>query len=146
MSPIYIMKHIMEHIHSPLNTNPNIFQNSTMATMDISTITGPKKQYYYEPNDSALPPSEKEISLLDFSRLYKIGKIPVIDFIIIYILLYSINSIYFKYDYKIILIVTIPITIIFNLFTNPQLKLSTIMLIILILSIFYLFGTSRQYA
>jgi len=90
-------------------------------------------------------PSEKEISLLDFSRLYKIGKIPVIDFIIVYILLYSINSIYFRYDYKIVLIITIPITIIFNLFTNPQLKLSTIMLIILILSIFYLFSVSAQY-
>ncbi len=48
------------------------------------------------------------------------------------------NKIYFHFDYKIILIATIPITIIFNIVTNKHFVLSNLMIIILFFSFYYL--------
>lgn len=74
---------------------------------------------------------KSQVNLIEFSRLYTIGQIPIIDFIVIYILLYIVNHIYLKFDYKYILIATIPIVICFNLITNKNLKISWGMLVVL---------------
>ncbi len=66
------------------------------------------------------------LNLWQFCQLYKIGGIPVIQFIVLYFLLYIFNAIYGHYNYKLILIITVPIVIIFNLITNPNVKLSII--------------------
>lgn len=83
--------------------------------------------------------SQQTMNIINFSRLYKIGQIPVFDFIIIYVLLYIINRVYFHWDCKIILVVTIPITIVFNLLTNERIRLTNSMMILLLLSTYVIF-------
>lgn len=84
----------------------------------------------------------EQINLLEFSRLYKIAGIPIMDFVITYILLYCINALYLKYDCKIILILTFPVTIIFNMLINEKLKMTNLILLVLVLSIICLFNTN----
>lgn len=81
------------------------------------------------------------MNLLEFSRLYKLGQIPIIDFAIGYIILYILNSICAKYDHKLILIITVPLVIIFNLLLNPNVKPTIALGIVCIISIYYLLTT-----
>mgnify|MGYP001266214016 CR=1 FL=1 len=81
---------------------------------------------------------EPELTLWQFCRLYRIGKIPIMDFIVVYIILYALNCIFFHFDYKLILISTVPITLILEILTNQQLKVSAILIIILLVSVYYL--------
>ena len=82
---------------------------------------------------------QEVINLWQFIRLYTIAGIPIIDFFITYILIYVFNSYYLHYDEKIILISTIPITIIYNLLTNKNVKMSWFLLAVIIISVFLLF-------
>ena len=77
------------------------------------------------------------ISLWQFSKMYTIMKIPIIDFLLTYLFIYVINALYFKYDYKVILIVTIPITIILNILLNKNIEITNILMFIIITSIYY---------
>lgn len=95
---------------------------------------------YYEDNEKPIP----RYSLLDFIRLYKIGGIPIIDFFIVYIILYMINKIHFNYDFKLVLVATIPVTIVFNLVINKKIKITLIIIIILLLSMLYLIYLYRK--
>lgn len=79
-----------------------------------------------------------KINLLDFIRSYKIGKIPIIDFLIIYVLLYIFNKMYYHFNAKTIIIATIPITIIINIVLYHNTKFGNGIIIIMIVSIFYL--------
>lgn len=60
--------------------------------------------------------NEKQLNLWQFIRLYKIGQIPIIDFVVTYIVLYLFNLYYFHFDYKFILMMTILVVILFNMF------------------------------
>lgn len=91
-------------------------------------------------NPSSIPANEKKINLVEFSRLYRIGQIPIIDFIVVYIILYIVNALCWNFDFKFILVATIPITILFNIFSNKQLKISWVIIVILIIC-FYLLLT-----
>lgn len=102
------------------------------STIKFSTV----KEYM---SKSSPIVSEKQttpnINLLEFSRMYEICEIPIINFVIVYIILYFLNCLYFDYDFKIILIATIPITLIFSIVSSPKLKLSLSMIIISVISI-----------
>ncbi len=86
-----------------------------------------------------IPQNQEIISLWQFLKLYTIGDIPIIDFCIVYVILYVINSLYLHYDYKIILVLTVPITIIYNILTNKRLKISIFMVVAIIVSMYFLF-------
>lgn len=82
---------------------------------------------------------DDDLNLWKFSRLYTVGQIPIIDFIFVYIILYLVNYVFLGYNYKYILIGTIPLVILFNLITNPKMKISWFIVIIFIASIYLLF-------
>jgi len=81
---------------------------------------------------------QETISLWQFIRMYTIAGIPIIDFIIFYVIIYIINAIYLHYDYKLVLIITVPITILFNILTNKKLKISWFIVVAMVISIYYL--------
>lgn len=78
-------------------------------------------------------------SLLQLARMYKIGGISIVDFIFVYIILYILNSFWLNLNYKFILLVTIPITIVFDLLVNDDFSLGLATSAVLIVSIVYLF-------
>lgn len=63
---------------------------------------------------------KKKVTLLEFIRMYTISKIPIMDFIIIYIILYSLNCIYVDCDFKIVSVGTVPLTILLNMLFNDN--------------------------
>lgn len=63
---------------------------------------------------------KKKVTLLEFVRMYTISKIPIMDFIIMYIILYSLNCIYVDCDFKIVSVGTIPLTILLNMLFNDN--------------------------
>lgn len=77
-------------------------------------------------------------NLWEFMHLYKIGGISVVDFFVIYVLLYVYNSLYLHADKKIILVSAIPITIIYNILTDKKMKASWFIILILLISVIYL--------
>lgn len=86
-------------------------------------------------NSDKVMENKSNLNLLEFSRLYKIYEIPIINFVIIYIILYGLNCLHFDCNFKNVLILTIPITLIFSAISNPKLKLSPVMVIVLIASV-----------
>lgn len=85
--------------------------------------------------------NQESLNLWQFSKLYKIGNIPIIDFFICYVVLYMFNCLYNFCDHKITLIATIPIVLIFNLITNPFVETSPLILIVIFLTSLYVFYT-----
>lgn len=78
------------------------------------------------------------INLWQFIRMYTISNIPLIDFIVVYVIIYIVNLLYLHYDKKFVLILTFPITILYNILSNNKLKITGFMLIIILISIYYL--------
>ena len=96
------------------------------------------QQIDYNKLDASLAPADRELNLWQFSRLYTIGEVPVIDFLIVYIILYLLNFMCSHYNYKFVLLATIPITIILNIFVNNKMKCTGVTMIILVISIYLL--------
>lgn len=127
-------------------TNLNFANKAAISAMGLTTVIAEESLNDPKPinvgnlgKNTKSTDSQSEMNLLDFSRLYKIGGIPVIDFILVYVLLFIANKLYLDFNYKIILVATIPITIIFELIISQgKIKLSFILILILIISIFYL--------
>lgn len=94
----------------------NIVNKITKPTsrINLSSLIDESSNQYLQEN---IHEQEKQLSLWQFIRLYTIGKIPVIDFIITYIILHLFNLYYLHFDYKFILIMTILIVILFNIFS-----------------------------
>lgn len=96
--------------------------------------------------DADAEENEKEkqkMSFMEFIKLYKIGKIPIIYFLVFYIVLYLINDIlnhygYKHYSYKMVLVATIPVTLIFSILTIKEVKITAIMGAILLLCVLYM--------
>lgn len=80
----------------------------------------------------------ENIDLVSFSRLYKIGSIPIFDFVVFYIVFYAINALYLDFSYKIVLFGAIICTVLFNLITNNECHMSYLILFILAISTYYL--------
>lgn len=105
------------------------------SNINISLLTE-----FIDNTDTNIKSQNKNVTnLWQFSKIYTVGNIPIIDFLIVYIFLYLINSIYQKYNYKLVLIATIPFTIILNIFINKNIKISWIILLVLMISIYFLF-------
>ena len=137
------INHFVKNVNVNNANLQNLLNSATVSTVGMGSIlsrspvinTDIGSSLNLNPNPT---PNPNQINLVEFTRLYKIGPIPVIDFIIIYICFYLLNSIYFDLDYKIILIATIPLTILFNLITNANCKVTNLILLILIVSTYYL--------
>ena len=113
----------------------NLLKSAAISTISLGTLMDRSNDYVTEISPKSSKTPKKEISLLQFMRLYNVGNIPVIDFIVEYVMLCVLNNLYFKLDYKSILIGTIPFTIIFNLSSNPKCKISSSVIIILLMSL-----------
>ena len=75
------------------------------------------------------------INLWQFIKMYTIFHIPIVDFIITFIIIYCINALCFKYNIRYMLVAAIPITIILNLFINKKVTFSWTICILLVFSI-----------
>lgn len=82
----------------------------------------------------------EKINLIDFMRLYKVGSIPIIDFIFVYFILYATNRIFMLTDHRIIIILTIPITLLIDLMSNPEVRLNGLIAILFALSLCYAYN------
>lgn len=100
----------------------------------LSTATNKSRSFISD--DQNKVPEKK--SFMDFVRMYKIGNIPIMDFIITYILLYIINKLYIDIDNKYIIIGTIPITLVIDLILDDDVTPSVMIVAIIIISSFYL--------
>lgn len=131
---------------SKMNSITNAALLSTAAgavvLSDLDNNTYVKEENNNTNNNEKKDDIESEINLWEFSRLYTIADIPIIDFIIIYIIIYLLNKICMNLNYKFILVLAIPITIIFELFTNKNTNVSNILLIIFVISIILLLSTN----
>ena len=97
-----------------------------------------------DPNKSDPDPEIKpKLNLWEFSRMYQVYNIPVTDFIIVYLILYCVFHIYSYDNLKLALIMTIPITLIFNMVTNPKLTVGTYNTIFIIVIIFLVYMSAR---
>ena len=97
-------------------------------------------QYNGDNNNTKYSNQKKEINLWEFSRLYKIGQIPILDIIIVYVIIYLFNSLFLNYNYKFVLLMIIPVTIFFNILTNEEFKISFFIILIFVISLYYLFS------
>ena len=115
----------------------NLLNSAAISTISLGTLMSNTNDYVTEISNKPLYVPQKEITLLQFMRLYKVGNIPVIDFLVVYVMLCVLNNLYFNLDYKSILIGTVPFTIVFNILSNPKCKISQSVIIILIASLGY---------
>ena len=88
------------------------------------------------------PPVAK-LNLWEFSRMYKVYNIPITDFIIVYIVLYFLSRLYSWGDPKMIFLLTIPITLIFNMIINPKLTVGIYNVLFIIVIIFVIYASSQ---
>lgn len=122
MSKINYHNRVMNFVAANIDSSDN--QSNTML---------------YKPD---VPKKRREMNVYHFCRLFTIGEIPIIDFIIIYLLLYFLNKIYFQCCYKLVLIAAIFTTILFNITTNKNVRQSGYIIIIIVLGFLYLFKLS----
>lgn len=87
------------------------------STVDINTLTNELNNMTNNTTYKKQAPVKNE-NLWNFLRMYKICTIPLFDFILVYIVLYFINSVYTKYNYIYIIILAIIITLLINYFIN----------------------------
>jgi hypothetical protein len=85
-----------------------------------------------------IPKNQEKLNLWQFLHLYTIGGIPIIDFFIFYVILYIVNALYLHCDYKLILLLTVPIAIVYNILTNKNLKISLFIVLASLISIYFL--------
>ena len=71
----------------------------------------------------------RQINLLEYIKLYKIGQVPFIYFFIVYLCLYIINDCFFTGSSKIVLLLSFPMTICYALLLDKKCKLSWHMMI-----------------
>lgn len=105
-----------------LNKNVNMSNRiGTAKTLAIDDPVRPKSLTIDKKIETHLT---DQMNLLQFSRLYKAGDIPIVDFFIGYLLIFFLNAVTTHLDPIIILILTVPMVIIFNLITDPNIRLT----------------------
>ena len=133
---------IIDKINKPTLKMASLSKIAIPALVAGSIISAEEDNplYYMKEDQNAMQiDTSKEISLWEFSRLYKIGQIPILDIILIYIILYLFNSLFLNYNFKFVLILVIPVTILFNVLTNKEFKISWLILLLFIISVYYLY-------
>jgi hypothetical protein len=76
----------------------------------------------YQNFHPAIHEKKKDMSLWDYSRCYQIGGISIIDFIVVYLILYFINISYLHLHFGFILALTFPITIIYHMIATHKMN------------------------
>lgn len=101
---------------------PFIFRNpstnqSLLSSIGSSTIMNEDAERYFLINSHSRNNTkiENRMPLGKFCRMYRIGKFPFIDFIVIYLIIYLFNRFFFEYDYRWVILVAILATILINL-------------------------------
>lgn len=102
----------------------------------LSEATETRKSFIRNNSDNIK--RKKDMSMIEFIRLYKIGNVPIMDFFFTYIILYVANKLYTNIDNKYIIIGTVPITLLIDIILDDKITPSVLITIIFILSIFYL--------
>lgn len=112
-----------------------------MSLAGLSSILASSGVTVIDPNESTVfvtPSAEMQtvaknqqvISLWDFLHLYTVGGMPIVDFLIVYVILYVGNRFVLHYNQKIIIIATIALVILFNLVTS-KVQLSWVLALVL---------------
>ncbi|XWV25218.1 putative ORFan [Tupanvirus deep ocean] len=114
--------------------------SAALAGAGANVIIDDDKYNLLQKNPQATTVSENEqiINLWQFIRLYTVATIPIVDFIIVYTVIYTINSLYLHYNHKFVLISTVPFTILVSILMNKNMKISSFIIIVMIISIYYL--------
>jgi hypothetical protein len=76
--------------------------------------------------------------LWDFCRLYKVMNIPILDFFVIYIILYVLNKLYFGLNYKFILVLSVLVTVMFESLTSDTVQINLAIMSVIIICIILL--------
>ena len=114
---------IIDKINKPTLKMASLSKIAIPALVAGSIISAEEDSplYYMKEDKNVMQiDTNKEINLWEFSRLYKIGQVPILDIILIYIILYLFNSLFLDYNFKFVLILVIPVTILFNVLTNKE--------------------------
>jgi hypothetical protein len=90
------------------------------------------------PIKKSVNPNGTELNLISFTRMFRFGNLPIIDFIVVYLILYVINKSYLRCDYQHIFALTILIVIGINILDNKTFRFSKLILILIIISVSYL--------
>lgn len=118
-----------------------IFRAGSLNTIGVGAALSNNQTYYKQTNDYHSSDNkyncENKMNLYQFSRLFKIGGVPFMDFVTVYILLYISNNMYFNICNEKILVSTIPATVLFNYFIHNKPK--NYLLVTSIICIIYLF-------
>lgn len=104
------------------------------------SVSDPSESKSTSDNTQSQPTELKpKLNLWEFSRMYQVYNIPITDFIIVYLILYCFSHIYSYNDYEMILIMTVAITLVFNMMTNPKLTVGTYNIIFIIVIVFLVY-------
>jgi hypothetical protein len=129
-----IHTHEIPHISRPTNDfssySAAIAGSAALALGDSLAISEKKT---FSP---AQIKNAQTINGFQYCRLYTVAGIPIIDFIITYIILYVVNSLWFRLHQGTVLVAAIPLTIILNLLINPKIQFNNFLMILMLISIF----------
>ena len=101
----------------------------------LSTATSDRK---IKNDKNSKNKSVSKKTLMEFIRMYKIGNIPIMDFLITYILLYVSNKLYLNLDNKYVIIATIPITLLMDMILDDEITPSILIISIIIITCTYM--------
>lgn len=111
---------------------------NSVSDYNIMQIKKKNEDKYYNDTDDDKFGEKKRTNLIQFCRMFCIKEIPIVDFFVVYGILYFSNQYYLNVDYKCILIGTIPATLILNLLLNKNSKPTLLIMSIILISIVYL--------
>ena len=122
-------------------TNAALISAPFLASAGLYAMSDDNEQRPIKEEDVVVD-DDSEMSFMQFLRSYRIGQIPIMDLIIIYIIIYISNALYFKCSYQMPLLISIIITIALAMLFDKNFKLSIIILIILAIAVYLLLANN----
>ncbi|XWV26477.1 putative orfan [Tupanvirus soda lake] len=122
------------------NINIKPLTSVALASAGANVIMNDETYNFLQKNPETTSVSDNEqiLNLWQFIRLYTVATIPIVDFIIVYTVVYILNALYLHYNHKFVLISTVPFTILISILTNKNMKITSFIIIVMIISIYYL--------
>lgn len=81
--------------------------------------------------------SKATINVWQFLQMYKIGGVPIVNFVVAYAIVYLANKLFFSYNYRVLLLVTIAIVLcvalVFGDVSNPVIALIIVVACVVVL-------------
>jgi hypothetical protein len=135
-----------EHVHLSRPTNDTFNSGAAAAAIagaaGATVISEEANDEDYTRNENSFTQKQlanaEPISTIEFARMYTVAGIPFLDFIISYIILWVINAFFPIFDQKTVLLGSVPITIVYNLMTNPNVKMNFFLLVVMMISIYFI--------